>query len=243
MFQVAFASWLVVLALAAAQATPPLQPLGKFPVGCWTTPRINHLPMRACSSTRSVSGGGRPASTMTNQDGEFAFTGLQPGSYRLGTNKLGFFPTPDVGMPLVTLAGPGEQVNIDLTMSKGGTLAGRVLDQAGRPLKNVWVGALRVVGLAELEQAIPSVSVARTNDVGEYRVESLQAWSARDCCKSWAWSDWAGRRRNHGFEDILPGHAGLRQGPARDDRPGTDRRWPRLQDGDGAHVRSVRHRR
>ena len=38
-----------------------------------------------------------------------------------------------------------------------------------------WVGALRIVdGLAELEQAIPSVAVARTNNVGEYRVESLR---------------------------------------------------------------------
>jgi hypothetical protein len=65
-------------------------------------------------------------------------------------------------------------VNIDLTMSKGGVLAGRVFDRLGRPLKDMWVGALRVVGLEELEQAIPSVAVARTNDVGEYRVESLQ---------------------------------------------------------------------
>jgi hypothetical protein len=47
---------------------------------------------------------GRPASTMTNQDGDFAFTAIQPGSYRFGTYKLGFFPTLGVGMPLVTLA-------------------------------------------------------------------------------------------------------------------------------------------
>lgn len=176
MFQVAFASWLVVLALAAAQATLSTPATGQ--ISGRVLDDATYQPLanaRVFLYPNPFPEGGRPASTMTNQDGVFAFTGLQPGSYRLGTNKLGFFPTLDVGMPSVTLAGPGEQVNIDLTMSKGGTLAGRVLDQAGRPLKNVWVGALRVVGLAELEQAIPSVSVARTNDVGEYRVESLQA--------------------------------------------------------------------
>ena len=41
-------------------------------------------------------------------------------------------------------------------------------------MKDIWVGALRVVGFADLEHAIPSVAVARTNDVGEYRVESLR---------------------------------------------------------------------
>jgi hypothetical protein len=118
--------------------------------------------------------GGRPASTMTNQDGDFGFTAIEPGSYRLGTNKLGFFPTRGGEGESVTLAHPGEQVNIHLTMARGGVLAGRVADQSGEPLKNILVGTLRVVGVAELEQAIPSPAIARTNDAGEYSVESLQ---------------------------------------------------------------------
>jgi hypothetical protein len=176
MSQIAFASWLLCLMLAAAQSTLP-------------TPATGHISGRVLDDATSqpianvrvflypnpFPVGGRPASTMTNEDGDFAFRTIQPGSYRLGTNKLGFFPTLGVGMPFVTLAGSGEQLKIDLIMSEGGVLAGRVLDQSGRPLKHVWVGALRVFGVAELEQAIPSAAVARTNDVGEYRVESLQA--------------------------------------------------------------------
>jgi hypothetical protein len=38
-------------------------------------------------------------------------------------------------------------------------------------LKNIWVGALRVVGGG---QTIPSPSVARTDDRGQYRVQSLR---------------------------------------------------------------------
>ena len=59
-------------------------------------------------------------------------------------------------------------------MAKGGAVAGRLVDQSGSPLTRAWVGALRVVGPGELEQAIPSPSTARTDDRGEYRVESLQ---------------------------------------------------------------------
>lgn len=174
MSHIAFASWLVTLTLAAAHATLSIPATGQIYRRVLDDTTYQPLAnARVFLYPNPFPVGGRPASTMTNQDGDFAFAAIHAGSYRLGTNKLGFFPTPVVGMPFVTLAGSGEQVNIDLTMSKGGVLAGRVLDQSGRPLKHIWVGALRVVGPAELEQAIPSVAIARTNDVGEYRVESL----------------------------------------------------------------------
>lgn len=45
--------------------------------------------------------------------------------------------------------------------------------ESGRPLKNIWVAALRLVG-PSVDQAVPSTTTARTNDRGEYAVESLQ---------------------------------------------------------------------
>jgi hypothetical protein len=174
MSQAVFTSWLVGLILAAVQAlsTPANgQILGRVLDDATHQPLAN---ARVFLYPKPFPIGGRPASTMTNENGGFAFTALQLGSYGLGTNKSGFFPTPGVGMPSVTLANSGEQAHIELAMSKGGALAGRVLDQSGRPLKDVLVGALQIVGFGELEEAVPSVSVARTNDAGEYRVESLQ---------------------------------------------------------------------
>ena len=138
MSQVPFASWFISLMLAAAQATLSTPASGQ--ISGRVLDDATYQPLanaRVFLYPIPFPVGGRPASTMTNQDGDFAFPALQPGSYRLGTNNLGFFPTLAVGMPFVTLAGSGEQVNIDLTMSKGGTLAGRVLDQSGRPLKDV----------------------------------------------------------------------------------------------------------
>ena len=136
MFQVAFASWLVALALAAAQATLSTSATGQ--ISGRVLDDATYQPLanaRVFLYPNPFPEGGRPASRMTNQDGEFAFTGLQPGAYRLGTNKLGFFPTLDVGMPFVTLAGPGEQVNIDLTMSKGGTLVGSSPGSSGKTVE------------------------------------------------------------------------------------------------------------
>lgn len=166
---------ILLVASLAAQATPSAQATGQ--ISGRVLDDATYQPLanaRVFLYPDPFPVGGRLDSTMTNQDGDFSFTAIQPGSYRLGANKLGFFSTPGVGMPVVTLGGSGEQVNIDVIMSKGGVLAVRVLDQSGRPLKHIWVGALRVVGLAELEQAIPSVATAQTNDVGEYRVQSLQ---------------------------------------------------------------------
>jgi len=115
---------------------------------------------------------GRPASVSTDQSGTFTFLAVPPGSYRLGTNKSGFFPTENIGSARVTVA-DNEQVTVALTMSKGGTVAGRLLDESGRPLQNMWVGALRVVAGEELWQAHPAGTVARTDVFGRYRVESL----------------------------------------------------------------------
>jgi hypothetical protein len=101
------------------------------------------------------------------------FTGLNPGSCRLGLYKFGFFPTPGAGSALVNLVGGEERADIDLTMSRGAVLAGRVFDASGKPLRNVGVGALRVGQIARLDQTMPSIDVDRTNESGEFRVQSL----------------------------------------------------------------------
>ena len=175
MSHIGFVSWLFALTLATGQATEPAQASGQVYGRVLNDATFQPLAnARVFLYPTPLAVGGHPVSAVTNEDGKYVFRAVRPGSYRLGTNKLGFFPTPGVEMPFVTLA-VSEERNVDLTMSLGGVLAGRILDESGRPLKNVWVGALRVLGIADLNQALPSVAVARTNDLGEYRVESLQS--------------------------------------------------------------------
>jgi hypothetical protein len=59
-------------------------------------------------------------------------------------------------------------------MSRGAVLAGHVFDESGKPFRNVFVGALRVDRTARLDQVVPSVATDRTNEFGEFQVQSLQ---------------------------------------------------------------------
>jgi hypothetical protein len=150
-----------------------------------SAPAVGHIAGRVVDDTTSeplagvrvflypipVPADGRIASSVTGPDGGFTFSAVGAGDYHLGTNRRGFYSTR--GGAVVTLSGSGDQVSVQLTMAKGGAVAGRLVDQSGSPLARAWVGALRVVGPGELEQAIPSPSTARTDDRGEYRVESL----------------------------------------------------------------------
>jgi protocatechuate 3,4-dioxygenase beta subunit len=113
----------------------------------------------------------RPSLSITNHDGEFVFPHLEPGSYRLGTNKLGYLPTPGVETLIILKEGETRE-NIDLTMTRGATLAGRVFDQSGQPLRNIGVGALQVVE-GTRTRLVPSVATDQTNELGEFRVQSL----------------------------------------------------------------------
>jgi protocatechuate 3,4-dioxygenase beta subunit len=172
---IGFVSWLFALTLATGQTTSRAEAGGQVYGRV-----LNDATFQPIANARvflypiPFPAGGHPVTAVTNDDGEYVFRPVRPGSYRLGTNKPGFLPAPGVEMPVVTLA-VSEERRVDLTMSLGGVLAGRILDESGRPLKNVWVGALRVIGIADLNQALPSVAVARTNDLGEYRVEGLQS--------------------------------------------------------------------
>src|SRR5262247_2716757 len=120
MFHVAFVRWLIVLGVAAAQATQSIPATGH--ISGRVLDDATYQPLanaRVFLYPNPFPEGGRPALAITNRDGDFAFTALPAGSYRLGTNKLGFFPTPGIDMPSVTLDGSGADVNVELTMSKG----------------------------------------------------------------------------------------------------------------------------
>jgi hypothetical protein len=117
--------------------------------------------------------GYRPVPSVTSVAGEFEFSALPAGAYRLGVNKLGFYPVAGSGSPLVTIGSCTRPATADLLMSKGGVVAGRVMAPSGVPLRNVPVGAVRVVAGSARADLVPSPSPARTNERGEYRVESL----------------------------------------------------------------------
>jgi len=128
-------------------------------------------------------GPGPVPQTITDQSGRYVFEGLPAGRYRVDAEKSGFLPPVDLAkVPIATV--PAGQVIDDWNVSlrKGGVIAGRILDQFGEPLVDVSVRAFRQVRPGAIPSQADSSSplgVAlrapniSTNDLGEFRVFGL----------------------------------------------------------------------
>jgi hypothetical protein len=113
--------------------------------------------------------------THTDANGRFAIDNLEPGRYVLQASHDGY-TSPDhpsgPGSGIVVLA-PGQHVeDAVISLMPGGTIAGRITDEAGSPLSGVSLQALKFTyrdGKRDLEEA----ASASTNTRGEYRMAPL----------------------------------------------------------------------
>jgi len=114
----------------------------------------------------------------TDADGKYEFKDLPPGRYNVFASKGAYVgvswgqPQPNqAGKALDVLAGQTVE-RVDFTLSRGGVITGRVVDEFGEPLSYVQIGAMRAVttnGRRDLQQA----GFAATDDVGEFRMYGL----------------------------------------------------------------------
>jgi len=97
----------------------------------------------------------------TDTNGAYRFDRLPAGSYRLSVEKPGF----------VRLDADAEP-DARLTLMRGGAIEGIVADANGDPVMNVTVSALRPVSSGGAPNV---VTETRTDDLGRYRLHSLDA--------------------------------------------------------------------
>jgi hypothetical protein len=124
----------------------------------------------------------RPVTANTNSRGEFEVKDLPPGSYVVSGTRAGYI-TIQYGQRRPQEQGVAVQVRegqtvdrIDLSLPKGGVLAGRITDERGDPYPGVRVDALGTRYLLGRRQ--PSVSGgATTDDLGNFRISGLQPGS------------------------------------------------------------------
>jgi protocatechuate 3,4-dioxygenase beta subunit len=137
----------------------------------------------------------RPATATTDQNGRFVFANVEPGRYRVNAQKTGFAISngPAIGnlSPTVEVKAGERPAAVEITLQRGGVIAGRVVDQSGEPLVDARVMVLRRL------QAPPNASPragasatafaaamlpdrlmmagpgGQTNDLGEFRLHSL----------------------------------------------------------------------
>lgn len=116
---------------------------------------------------------------LTDNDGRYFFEGLGQGFYNLTVTRPGWVDgaygreRPDGATRVLRITTDDQRVaNVDLKLWKHSVLSGVVLDEAGEPVVDVLVRAVRrqlVGGRARLVFS----AAARTNDLGEFRLAGL----------------------------------------------------------------------
>ncbi len=124
--------------------------------------------------------------------GRYVLDRLAPGEYRIEAIKRGFGPvTAGQGQNAVEMllrAAPpqdrtivvraGETNSVELTLGRGASVAGTIVDEFGEPMQGITVNALQLRVMGGATRAIPVSSVpggsAQTDDRGRYRLFGLQ---------------------------------------------------------------------
>jgi protocatechuate 3,4-dioxygenase beta subunit len=120
--------------------------------------------------------GGSSYTAVSDSEGQFGISSLQPGRYRIFVERSGFIEVDKSGhrLPGTALSlQAGQRIkDLQLRMLPAAVVTGRVVDEDGDPMPNVEVSVLHYgysSGHRELEQERSE----RTNDVGEFRIGGL----------------------------------------------------------------------
>jgi len=118
-------------------------------------------------------------SSLSGNDGSFAFSKLPAGEFVVSARKQGYFAT-ELGEPLGAVV---ERVRLDagtrelsLPLIPEGVIHGRILDELGEPIEGLYVQARPRFG-RNSEMNRSADRAATTNEAGEYRIAGLTAGS------------------------------------------------------------------
>ncbi len=124
-------------------------------------------------------GGGATIRATTQVGGQFVFSNLEPGRYRLSADRRGFVPQ-EYGARAPGL--PGETVDLQsgapvmplmIRLTPLGAIAGKVVDEEGEPVAEASIQALRYT-FTPGGGRLTAARVTTTNDLGEYRLYGLR---------------------------------------------------------------------
>jgi hypothetical protein len=179
--------------VAGAQTAPPSQPPAQPPATTQPPP-----PAAAATGTAQIRGLIRstsddkplgrarvsvvsdalpePRVAISGADGRYAITDLPAGSYIVSATRTGYAPQTYgqgrviTGIPVVLA--DAQQATIDLPLTPGGFIVGRILDEDGTPFAGADVEAL-ISRFEAGADTLFSVSTAMTDDRGEFRLFGL----------------------------------------------------------------------
>ncbi|MBI4266211.1 MAG: carboxypeptidase regulatory-like domain-containing protein [Acidobacteria bacterium] len=118
-------------------------------------------------------------STSTDTDGFYELTELPAGWFTLTAQRSGYLQLRygqrrplEQGKPVEL--GEGQVLeNADFALPRMGVISGRVTDELGEPIANVWVSAQRFIYRDNRRRLMPDGPIVMTDDDGEYRIAGL----------------------------------------------------------------------
>ena len=134
-----------------------------------TTADANQPLRRAMVRLGGLNGPNGQRVATTDGDGRYEFGSLPGGRYTVNVSKPGYVGT--TSKP-IDLADNQHADTVNVSVPRGGVIAGRVLDEFGDPVTNAQVMAMRSVFQQGRRQLQPSSS-AQSNDIGEFRIFGL----------------------------------------------------------------------
>ncbi|MGC4054800.1 MAG: carboxypeptidase-like regulatory domain-containing protein [Paludibaculum sp.] len=157
---------LFALHLLAAQSTPDVGLIDGLVVNSLTS-----APVRKAIVDLDQSGGPIHLVAETDAAGQFQFTGLPAGVYRLSASRAGYLPRPT--KLTVTLGSSGRTTASAIRLRPQGVISGRVLEEDGEPAPGAGVSVYRQVFRHGRRQWERLNAAALANESGEYRVNNL----------------------------------------------------------------------
>jgi Carboxypeptidase regulatory-like domain len=107
----------------------------------------------------------------TDADGRFEFGDLPPGKYLLFSAKPGFTPPP---APQAIEVAEGEtRERVAVTLTKWGSIAGRIVDERGDPLQGANVQTLRVRFERGRRRLVAEGAAIASDDMGRFRIYNV----------------------------------------------------------------------
>jgi Carboxypeptidase regulatory-like domain/Polysaccharide lyase family 4, domain II/Tetratricopeptide repeat len=112
---------------------------------------------------------------IADSQGNFTIRNVLPGKYSISSEREGYFSASadSTAGDNVSVA-PGRTAVVEMPMTRGATISGRVTDGAGQPLTNTTVIGYSVVYRNGFPLLVPAVAKT-TDDRGEYRLAWLTA--------------------------------------------------------------------